>query len=219
MKVRIYQDQPVPDSPGILVLSPTGDYAPFDFIECYLAGMPGQSYCAHQAQFVKFGSIVYRETEYINLLNQLGLVNIQPETLQDMLLKDQSTIVIDKDPQDIVTPAVAAVVADVTVTAPANQYSTTTDEIIPPTTTTTDTAASSTQAVSLPIDTSTTTPVTIPNATSTPPLEGFSTTTVPILDASTTPSTDPTAASTTDTTASTSTAAQVPASDSRLTAF
>lgn len=100
MKVRIYKDQPIPENADLFVWSDTGDYGPFDLIFTYRAGSPGFQVSALQAQFVKFGSIVYREAEYVDVLSQLGLVNLKPDTLTDMLTADQSAIVVDKNPLD-----------------------------------------------------------------------------------------------------------------------
>lgn len=130
MKVRIYKDQPVPENPGLFVWSSTGDYGPFDLIYTYEGGNPSLQFSALQAQFVKFGSVVYREEEYIDILSQLGLVNLQPDTLNDMLTADQSTIVVDKNPLDTL-PDTPPVVETTQSSTPADTYATTTDQTIP----------------------------------------------------------------------------------------
>lgn len=98
MKVRIYQNQIVPENADLYVLSPTGDYGPFDLIQCFKKDNRTFACCALQAQFIKFGGVVYREDEYIDVLGRLGLVDLKPETLNDMLTGDKTSIVVDKDP-------------------------------------------------------------------------------------------------------------------------
>lgn len=97
MKVRIYNNQPVPENPLFVVLSPTGDYGPFDLIQCGEANSSTAA-AAFQAQYVKFGGVVYREQEYVEVLSKLGLVDLKPDTLGEMLISDKTAIVIDRDP-------------------------------------------------------------------------------------------------------------------------
>lgn len=119
MKVRIVQHQPVPENKGCFVLSPSGDYGPFDPIEFYREDTPGKAYGVFQAQFIKFGGVAYRDQEYIELLKQLGvIVEEEPKTLSEMLLEDPSIVVIDVEP--IKTPEKPAISPE------AEKYSTAT---------------------------------------------------------------------------------------------
>lgn len=98
MKVHIEQDSPIPETTNQFVLSPTGDYGPFDLIEFYQDGIK-QSFGAYQAQFVKFGGIVYRESEYIELLKQLNVVvEAEPVSLDEILQRDQTIVITDAQP-------------------------------------------------------------------------------------------------------------------------
>lgn len=128
MKVRIYQNQPVPENPALIVLASTGDYGPFDLIPCGEASN-GVATAAFQAQFLKFGGLVYREQEYIEVLSNLGLVDLRPDTLSDMLTGDKTSIVIDRNPLDNLPEEIV----QESQTAPeivADQYATTTDPVI-----------------------------------------------------------------------------------------
>ncbi len=96
MKIRILQHEAVPENTNLFVYDSTGDYGPFDLIQCYQATDPTTPYTAFQAQFIKFGSIAYREKEYVELLSSLGIVDLKPETLQEMLTNDPTVIVVEK---------------------------------------------------------------------------------------------------------------------------
>lgn len=128
MKVRIYNNQIVPENPSLVVLSPTGDYGPFDLIECGESG--GAVAAAFQAQYVKFGGVVYREQEYIEVLSKLGLVDLKPDTLSDMLTSDKTAIVIDRDPLDTL-PADPVPQPDLS-TVDTSTFATTTETIDTP---------------------------------------------------------------------------------------
>lgn len=167
MKVRITQHQPVPENEGRFVLSPSGDYGPFDPIEFYRADMPGQSYGAFQAQFIKFGGVAYREQDYVELLKQLEIIaEEKPETLNEMLLADPSVVVIDAEPVKKSEEPVAS--------PESEKYSTTTAEATPPAETTP--PAEITPPVEVLPDTTVITPTPSPIATSTPDINTSTTT-------------------------------------------
>lgn len=109
MKVRITQGEPVPEQVGLVVLSPTGDYGPFDLIECSRADRPGQAYCAYQAQFIKFGGVAYRDEEYLELLKARGLVKTEQKTMAEMLEADQAEVVGELGELDPAKPAAVPV--------------------------------------------------------------------------------------------------------------
>lgn len=127
MKVRIYQNQVVPENPTLRVLSPTADYGPFELIQCGDIGS-GLATAAFQAQFVKFGGLVYREQEYIEVLSKLGLVDLKPDTLADMLTSDKTSIVVDRDPLDNI-PEEAVQEIPTSAAVEAEQYATTTEPV------------------------------------------------------------------------------------------
>lgn len=186
MKVRIYKDQSIPENPDLFVFSPTGDYGPFDLIGTYQKGTPGVQFSSLQAQYVKFGGVVYREKEYIDILSQLGLVDLKPDTLNDMLTADQSAIVVDKNPLDNLPDTPEPEEATVSATS-ADNYATTTDSTIPPTDTPSPSAMPDT-STGASIDTTTSNSsdgITIDTSVSTSTPEANT----PTLDASSTPST------------------------------
>lgn len=186
MKVRIYQNQIVPENSDLYVLSPTGDYSPFDLIQCFKKDNRTLACCALQAQFVKFGGVVYREDEYIDVLGRLGLVDLKPETLNDMITGDKTSIVVDKDPlanlpdvtfadDEVVQPNQSIIDNTTTITDPSS--ATSTQQLPPveqiPTIDNSSTASSTEQvitseATSSPVLPDIPTRVIVPDSTSTP---------------------------------------------------
>lgn len=93
MKVHIERGQAVPEQPGLVVTSPTGDYSPLDLVECGPADRLGLSTCSYQAQYIQYGGVAYRDQEYLELLKSRGLVEVEEKTLDDMLRADGAKVV------------------------------------------------------------------------------------------------------------------------------
>lgn len=103
MKVRITQHDPVPGQSECFVFSPTGDYDSFDLVEVYVKENPDVSNGALQAQYVKFGPVVYREDEYTELLKQLDVIKEAEPTVDEIISQNASTVAepvdVEKNPQ------------------------------------------------------------------------------------------------------------------------
>lgn len=82
--IHIEQHQLVPENSKLRVLSATGDYSDNDAIECYNEDEPEIAVCAYQAQFIKYGGLVYR----YNTPEELGaaLVQMDPESTHNSAL-------------------------------------------------------------------------------------------------------------------------------------
>lgn len=82
--IHIEQHQLVPENSKLRVLSVTGDYSDNDAIECYNEDEPEIAVCSYQAQFIKYGGIVYR----FNTPEELGaaLVQLDPESTHNSAL-------------------------------------------------------------------------------------------------------------------------------------
>lgn len=76
--VHIEKGQKIPQNEDLIVYSPTGDYDEEQLIECGTISQPDFAVCAYQAQFVKYGSIVYR----FNTSEELGaeLIKVDPSS-------------------------------------------------------------------------------------------------------------------------------------------
>jgi hypothetical protein len=61
--IHIEQNQKIPENPGLRVLSPTGDYNDVDLIECAPLDGDDIAVASLQAQFIKYGGLVYRYNE------------------------------------------------------------------------------------------------------------------------------------------------------------
>lgn len=79
--IHIEKDQIVPDNTNLRVLSITGDYSDNDLIECYGADDPTLAVASFQAQFIKYGGLVYR----YNSPEELGaaIAEIDPDSTHD----------------------------------------------------------------------------------------------------------------------------------------
>lgn len=82
--IHIEQHQLVPDNNRLRVFSVSGDYSDNDAIECYTEDEPDVAVCSYQAQFIKYGGLVYR----FNTPEELGaaLVQIDPESTHNSAL-------------------------------------------------------------------------------------------------------------------------------------
>lgn len=82
--IHIEQHQLVPENSKLRVLSVTGDYSDNDAIECYNEDEPEIAVCSYQAQFIKYGGLVYR----YNTPEELGaaLVQLDPESTHNSAL-------------------------------------------------------------------------------------------------------------------------------------
>lgn len=58
--VHIAKSQPVPQNENLVVISPSGNYGDNDLVECCDIKNPSLSICAFQAQFIKYGAMVYQ---------------------------------------------------------------------------------------------------------------------------------------------------------------
>lgn len=61
------------------VLSPSGDYADDALVECYDASIPGVAVGAYQAQFVRYGALVYRYGDPVELGREI--LKLDPESM------------------------------------------------------------------------------------------------------------------------------------------
>lgn len=93
MKVHIERGQAVPEQPDLTVTSPTGDYDPLDLVECGPADRLGLSTCSYQAQYIQYGGVAYRESEYLEMLQREGLIEVKEQTLDQLLRADQGKVV------------------------------------------------------------------------------------------------------------------------------
>lgn len=76
--VHIEKSQKVPQNDNLIVYSPAGDYDDEQLIECSDITNPGVATCAYQAQFIKYGNLVYR----FNTPEELGeeLIKMDPSS-------------------------------------------------------------------------------------------------------------------------------------------
>jgi len=79
--IHIEQNQNVPENENLRVYSPSGDYSEVDLIECYDIRNPDLAICSFQAQFLKYGGVVYQ----YSAPEELGakLIEIDPESTHD----------------------------------------------------------------------------------------------------------------------------------------
>lgn len=82
--VRITKDMPVAENPNLLIHSMEGDYADTDLIMCAEKADPSLAVAQMQAQYVKYGAIVYQH----NTPEELGaaLFALDPEATHDAVL-------------------------------------------------------------------------------------------------------------------------------------
>jgi hypothetical protein len=115
--IHLEQGQIVPDSTNLRVLVPTGDYNDNDLIECYGADDPTLAACSFQAQYIKYGGLVYKFNEpqalgeeilktdptsthsaasYVRmtkeLLAQMNAGSLQPQSLNQVQATEQANL-------------------------------------------------------------------------------------------------------------------------------
>lgn len=76
--IHIEKDQEVAGAKAIKVSSPSGDYEDEALIECYDATSPDAPTSAYQAQFVKYGSLVYQFNESAELGREI--LKLEPQS-------------------------------------------------------------------------------------------------------------------------------------------
>ncbi len=206
--IHIKKGQQVPENSNLLVFSATGDYNDDDLVECCDAGNLTMAVNAFQAQFIKYGSMVYRYNEQ----EQLGeaIVEIDPGSTHDSAylfmeekgrrdkrklgkLRPENPAKMKMDPtkktvEEVPVETEPAVTETEPVTEPIVDTTATSTSPIDTTATTTQqsTSTSSTSnASSTPTGTSTSTPDFNFDTSTTTPSFGASTST-PIGDTSTT---------------------------------
>lgn len=79
--IHIEKDQKIPENDNLRVYSNTGDYEDNDLIQFYDISSPSTIAGAFQAQFIKYGSVIYG----FNDAEELGeaILKIDPESNQD----------------------------------------------------------------------------------------------------------------------------------------
>lgn len=79
--VTVTKDLPVPESPTLVVVSPEGDYADTDLILCAERANPSEPIIQMQAQYLRYGPLVYQ----FNTPEELGaaLCAIDPASTHD----------------------------------------------------------------------------------------------------------------------------------------
>ncbi len=82
--VHIDQHQAVPEREDLKVFSPTGDYQDNDLIDCYKITDPSFPICSFQAQFIKYGSLVYKFNSEDLLAEEI--MKIDPESIHDSVV-------------------------------------------------------------------------------------------------------------------------------------
>lgn len=96
--ISIFKDEPVKDHPEFFVLSPSGDYAEVDLIECYHQDNPGVPICAFSAQCVKYGDSVYQQADPLNE-NQVAALEVNAP--MEEVLNNEDLIDGKVDPMDL----------------------------------------------------------------------------------------------------------------------
>ena len=76
--IAITKDQEVAENPNLRVMTPAGDYEDTALIEFYDNAVPGTVVGAYQAQFVRYGSLVYRFNDPIELGKEI--LKLDPES-------------------------------------------------------------------------------------------------------------------------------------------
>lgn len=73
--IKIVQGQEVSGEPTLKVATASGDYEDTALMECYSETDPGVIVGAYQAQFVKYGALVYQHSDPIELGKALLLID------------------------------------------------------------------------------------------------------------------------------------------------
>ncbi len=213
--IHIEKDQNVAENPNLKIMTPTGDYDDNANIEFYDVGNPEIAAGSFQAQYVKYGGLVYKFNDpkelgneilkidptsthtaasYVRMTNdllaQMNSGSLEPSSLDQALASEQ--VKMEEKMEEEMISDTNAIITDTTATStPAADLPTNTPVQNP----TNNLVSSTTPAASL--ETSTTTPAyTLETSTSTPASSGISTSTP--SSASSTPTLNDTASSTID---------------------
>jgi len=65
--IHLEKNQAVTGDAGLVVASSTGDYEDNDLVECYSTGTSGAVGASYQAQYVKYGNLVYQYNDPVEL--------------------------------------------------------------------------------------------------------------------------------------------------------
>lgn len=79
--IKIEQHQKLPESDNLFVLSPSGDYEDSAFIDYYDISQPDIAAGRFQAQYIKYGGIIYRFNDPTSLGEEL--LKIDPKSTHD----------------------------------------------------------------------------------------------------------------------------------------
>ncbi len=185
--IHIDQGQAIPENPSLKVFSVSGDYSDNDLIECCGLDNTNIPVASFQAQFIKYGGLVYR----FNEPEELGqaIVAIDPVSTHDsaLLFSEEEARRLKRLAGNLLPEN--QVLADEAVSPIAQEALR--QEALDPTVIDKDDPASTQPAIDVPPENSLETPVIVPpvidTSTSTPPIidTGISTTTPPVIDTST----------------------------------
>lgn len=82
--IHIEKDQAVSGHDNLKVFSVSGDYSDEDLIDCYDIKVPSMATASFQAQYIKYGSIIYRFNEPEELGQALN--DVDPQSTHDAVL-------------------------------------------------------------------------------------------------------------------------------------
>ncbi len=76
--IHIEKNQNIPENENLKVFTNTGDYEDVDLIEFYDVSNPGMAIGSFQAQYIKYGSLVYRCNDNLELGREI--LKMDPES-------------------------------------------------------------------------------------------------------------------------------------------